>query len=391
MKRSNIILVGPLPPPEYGQSVSFRMLVNNLGSEWNAKVVNIAIDSVKPGQRTSLAQIVAWFGILFKFSVRCVCGFKKGVVYITIAQSLRGFLRDAVMIWIAVALNKRVVMHLKGGNFGSFLVSQPLILRFFIETTWSKASQIVVLGPSLVGMFDGIPSLAKKVVVVRNGYPADNLPIDVGFAEKNVAALRILYLSNMIQSKGYYKLLDALEMLKSHGVNFLCDFCGEFYTSSDDKILIPPECLNQMFMERVKQLGLEGHVTYHGKVSGDKKWQLLAAADVFVLPTSYQNEGQPVSIIEALASSTAVVSTNFRSIPDLVTNGVEGILIEVPSKELIFDSLKNLSMNPSLLMRMKVNAYKKYEQEFQQKKHLENLSRVFKDALGSRERTLIDQ
>ena len=102
---------------------------------------------------------------------------------------------------------------------------------------------------------------------------------------------------------------------------------------------------------------------------------------MFVLPTSYQNEGQPVSIIEALASGTAVVSTNFRSIPDLVTNGVEGVLMEIPTKDLLFEALKSLSTNRDLLGRMKVNAYKRYEREFQQKKHLENLNKVFHDVL----------
>lgn len=381
MKKNNIILVGPLPPPEYGQSVSFRMLVNNLGSEWNSKVVNITLEGVKPGEAISFAQILGWVGILFQFLFECIRSRRKGIVYITIAQSLKGFLRDAVMIWMAVALNKHVVIHLKGGNFGVFLAGQRLILRLFIEWTWGQASKIVILGPSLLEMFSGAPTLLEKVVVVQNGYPAEELPRLENFSNKNRTALRFLYLSNMIQSKGYYRLLDALEMLKTNGVCFFCDFCGEFYSSPDDELSIPANRLNQKFIERVKQLGLEDHVKYHGKVVGDKKWQLLRSADVFVLPTSYQNEGQPVSIIEALASGTAVVSTNFRSIPDLVTNGVEGVLMEIPTKDLLFEALKSLSTNRDLLGRMKVNAYKRYEREFQQKKHLENLNKVFHDVL----------
>ena len=60
-------------------------------------------------------------------------------------------------------------------------------------------------------------------------------------------------------------------------------------------------------------------------IAGDEKEKLYSEADIFLLPTYYLGEGQPISIIEALSYGLPVISTNFRGIPEQIKNNENGI------------------------------------------------------------------
>lgn len=82
-------------------------------------------------------------------------------------------------------------------------------------------------------------------------------------------------------------------------------------------------------------------MTYHGIVGGDKKRELLRMCDIFCLLTSYPNEGQPISILEAMGNGMVIVTADHAGIPDLVTDGVNGIVVkkETINPSAIYDQL----------------------------------------------------
>ena len=71
---------------------------------------------------------------------------------------------------------------------------------------------------------------------------------------------------------------------------FHFDFAGKFFEDSE----------KEYFESYVKKNKLEDYVTYHGIVGGEKKKNLLKECYIFALPTRYPNEGQPISILEAM-------------------------------------------------------------------------------------------
>jgi len=73
---------------------------------------------------------------------------------------------------------------------------------------------------------------------------------------------------------------------------------------------------------RVEQLGLTGKVTFLGRRTDIP--ETLAAADVFVLASRW--EGNPLSVMEAMAAGRPVVATTVGAIPELVRHGVDGLL-----------------------------------------------------------------
>ena len=88
------------------------------------------------------------------------------------------------------------------------------------------------------------------------------------------------------------------------------------------------------FKQIVAQPGMADIVHYFGFVSGDQKNQLLREADLFCFPTYFQNENQPVNLIEAMAFGLPILTTRWRSLPELFPADYPG-LVNIRSPEQI--------------------------------------------------------
>ena len=172
-------------------------------------------------------------------------------------------------------------------------------------------------------------ALADKVVEVPNG-PPEALPgRGRVWAPAEARTVRLLYLSNLIQSKGYADVLEAAAILRREAkMRFELVFAGRFLPSVDDRHACSPAQSEQAFRARIEAEDLSDTVRYVGPVTGQAKWRLFEAADVFLLPTNYRHEGQPVSVIEAMAHGCVVVATAFRAIPDMLVDGETGVVVD---------------------------------------------------------------
>ena len=363
------LLVGPLPPPATGQSVSFDMLKRELSNRgWKCRVVNLTRGSWSASKMSAVARALQMTGLVASFCLNILKGYRS--VYLTIAQSRSGFIRDALMIWFAAAFRARLVVHLKGGNYDGFYRAQPSWLKALIRATLCRTNRIIVLGHGLVDMYAFEPRLRERITVVPNGLPEQF----EGISKKHPGdTLRILFLSNLIESKGYFCLLEAFRILQERGVKFHAFFAGEFLKSVDDETVTTAQGAKTEFMDRVERYGLEDNVEYLGSVSGPKKWELLSDCHVFTLPTRYVNEGQPVSIIEAIAYGCPVIATKYRAIPDLVVDGKSGFFVEYNDADAIADRLQELTKDASLFETMSHNAVEHYRNNFTLDAHLERI------------------
>src|SRR6185295_12579955 len=107
--------------------------------------------------------------------------------------------------------------------------------------------------------------------------------------------------------------------------------------------------------------------------SGDAKRRALEEAHLFLLPTRYSNEGQPVSIIEAMAHGCVVVSTDYRAIPDLVDDGVTGVLVPYGAPGAIADAVEALVRDPGRYAEMSRAAIARFRARFTRRGHLDTI------------------
>lgn len=160
------------------------------------------------------------------------------------------------------------------GGYKEFYLNQSSLFQKLICNTLAKSDHIIVLGELLRDQFYFVPDIDKKLKVIPNGLTT-NLNTKLAQIKSLPSTnqnLRLLYLSNLIPSKGYLALLDAcIKLIQDYDVKLICDFCGEFNKTAVDDQSLDIKTQREEFFEKNKKAGLENSIVYHGTVSGEKK------------------------------------------------------------------------------------------------------------------------
>ena len=376
MNKRKILLIGIFPPPINGQSIAFQALADEM------KVETLIIS----GKRNMnvwiiFGKIFNYCSLLFRLIFKIIFG--KYVVYLTISQSKEGFLRDFPIVFISKILGSKVVVHIHGGNYDGFYHSQKPFTQKQIRRMLSATDSIIILSKSLSKMFDITPELEPKIKIVQNGLPWDyednsldfkKLPID------SESPIKIIFLSNLIESKGYLDVLEATSLLvNQYSYNIKVDFCGEFIHYDDAKRFTTLSKAKHYFYKFITKNNLENHVQYHGIIGIEKKKELLKETHFFVLPTNYINEGQPISIIEAMAYGCVILTTDYRGISKMITSYQSGVYVKFNNPKEIAFEIHNLIQHPSEFERISKNTYQNYLKNYTKEIHLNTLINEIKN------------
>lgn len=359
-----------------GVSLGFEMLIDGFRErDLPHRIVDLASagKTAQPG-RFRLRRAARFVGIFVRY-LSLLPATRR--VYMTISTSRWGFVRDAAFIWSARVFKKRTILHLKGGGYRNFYGQSPAWLKAFIRATLGGVDALVVLGEQLRDQFCFLPDPVARIRVVHNGLPETHpgllcrekaLPDD--------EPVRILYLSNMIPSKGYWDVLEACSELMARNIDFRCSFCGEFLDIAEGEAGRSAVDAEREFLRAIRERGLTGNVQYHGVVRGDEKVGHFRRAHVFMLPTSYPWEGQPISIIEALAGGIPVVATPHRGITDQVIDRVNGVLVSPGRPDRLAEAVCWIIEGPTRYQELCRNAHRHYVEHFSREAHLHKLTGV---------------
>lgn len=107
-------------------------------------------------------------------------------------------------------------------------------------------------------------------------------------------------------------------------------------------------------MRKAEQLKVNNDVVFTGAVSDNEKLELLNRFDVFLMPSIY--EGCPIALLEAMASSKAIISSNIPSIREIVKNNEEAILIDPQDIEGLKHAILLLCKDSDLRLKLGENA-----------------------------------
>lgn len=268
----------------------------------------------------------------------------SNVLYVTISQSRLGFIKDAVPLFLARWLGKPAVAHLHGGNFSGFYETQPRGFQLLVRRALGRVSAIVVLADTFRNEFDMIPGGREKIQVIAN--PCEIEPLQERTAPSGT--LRVLYLSNLVVEKGYLDVLAACSPLAQRLGTWKIEFhfAGAFALGRDDFASVA--AMEEDFARRASAFGPTASVQWHGVVDGEAKQLLLERCDVFVLPTYFINEGQPIALLEAMAVGLPVVATRHRAIPETLPPEMSCLLVPTKDPGAIADRLARLALTPGL-------------------------------------------
>jgi glycosyltransferase involved in cell wall biosynthesis len=368
MQTLKILHIGPFPPPIHGMSLANKMLRDGLKNKGhNVETIDTNTEKVfgnqsQRGRFSSRRFFTSSFQIL-KGITKIIFGRNFNVIYINPSQSVWGYLKYTPFIFASSLRGIPVFIHIHGGYFRTMYNKTTGWKRLLIDQSLKRLSGAIVLGNSLRCLFEGLLP-EDKIYVCPNGVEDEIFASEEEVQDKtsrweNDGTLRILYLSNLMKDKGILDLFQAAAILKSKGTTFHMDIAGA----------IEPEIKEEV--ERHLE-NLKSEATYHGVVTGERKKHLLRKNYVFCLPTYYPIEGQPISILEAMANGCGIVTTDLGGIKDIVSEEY-GYFAEKQNPENLADTLF-LAMKKS---EAGITAWREASALYSEKQFVERLENLF--------------
>lgn len=235
------------------------------------------------------------------------------------------------------------------------VVSMPAPRRWLIsfyeylldKLVWYSVTTVIVNANAIsdrLTLFRDMPP--SKAVVVYNGL--EECTYFPELAVKSDKYFVIGCIARMDAAKGVFYLLDAFSMLVDKYPQMRLELVG-----SGDAL--------DTLVRQVEAMGLGDKVIFSGHFSGDVK-TLLANFDVYAFPSLW--EGFPYSILEAMRSGCAIVSTDVGGIKEAITNNTEGILVAPKSSIALANAIEFLFQNEVIRKQLSDNARKKFNEEF---------------------------
>lgn len=316
--RMKTCIIAQFPPPIHGLSKAVDTMFNSsLKEEFDFSKIDLTDNKRFLGNMIKLIRN------------------KSELFYLTLSQSRMGNLRDLIVLKVIRMKKSKCIVHLHGGYYRKMVDNDlPKWQRNQNYKAISQVNKAIVLSDSLRYIFkDMLPD--ERIFVVPNCVDDEYLSCEEKNHKHPDGKIHILYLSNFIESKGYKDVLKMALLEKNENRGYHFDFAGRF----------PNEVERKFFESYVRENELQDIVTYYGVVEGQRKKELLANNDIFVLLTRYPKEGQPISILEAMGNSLAIIATDFAAISDLVIDGESGMLVPTDfSVEQVYDRIRTLDI-----------------------------------------------
>lgn len=361
-KRMNtkILCLLHLPPPDYGVTLSNQRIVRSrIGElfELDSQAINTA-RSLNRIEHVSLRKILLFVRIFFGIFLKLIRRRYRGC-YFSLTPVGIGFYKDFLLVLLLKVFRVKTLYHLHGKGIAR---KRKWLSRFLYRISFKNA-YAVVLSPSLRGDVSAY-LMPEQLFVLPNGIPREEGFDISGSQPDGRDRVRLLFLSNMVRSKGVFLALETAQKLKEKGYEFIFRFAGDWFDIGQEE-----------FYRCIEQSGLKDCVEYVGFKRGEDKYRLLRESDIFLYPTFH--DAFPSVILEAMQCGLPVISTREGAIPDMIEDGRTGFVVNPYDVEELTVKTEQLIRNPQLRESLGEAARQKFLSEYTFEKFEQGLIAIF--------------
>lgn len=355
-KIKRILLILKTPPPYGGGEVraawlrdyvnchkQFRVLEFNSAKQTRASQGYFAFKKLVEG-------FLLWLRLVWRLII-----FRPNLVYKNFAHGGFPFLRDSFYVLTCRLFGARFACELAGERF--HFLDGNIFARWYTKRILKSMQSIRVLGISIKEKLnsEGI----TNCFVMDNGaeVPGNRKPRKIAEGEK----VKFLFVGLHSPDKGFDSLVKAVAGLDTKGCDFELHAIGQWYNSE--------------FREEIgdiinKSLALDNKVFLHGLQSGQDKWDIFDECHILILPSL--TEGQPLSILEALAFGMPVIATEVGGIPDVIEHEKNGFIIPANNVAELTGKIETFLNRPQTINEMSEGNFYLFESRFTKDKYLSN-------------------
>ncbi len=392
------------PPPHHGQSYMVELMLEGFGGDRRraraaSQPDRYGIECYHVNARLSrqLEDIGEFRAgkllLLLRYCLEAIwCRFRYDVpnlYYIPGPGKKSALYRDWLVMALCRPFFKRVILHWHAAGLAKWLETAVQVNTRALSWRFMKQADLSVV-LSKYNLADANKFFPRRVRVVNNGIPdpcpdfaRELLPVrrerfaarmalltrtDTGAREARPHQVRVLYVAHCTREKGFFDALQAVllanRMLaeRRSPVRMKLIAAGTFVTPEE----------RAEFDRHMRDPEVAGSIEYLGFVSGEEKNRVFREADLFCFPTYYLGENQPVNLIEAMAFGLPVVTTRWRSLPEMLPDDYPGV-VPVRAPERVASALLHL-MGQETGERLR----ELFEKRFTLEKHLAALAEALR-------------
>lgn len=355
--RKKILIIGPFPPPTSGVSFANKIVAKGLNNKkWSVDIINSEYSKNITDKHGSLDfhkfRFIKTYFLFYKV-------FFSKVIYITIGQSFFGVLKYAPFIVLAKLFSKTLVLHLHGNHLLNEYNSLKGLKKIIFAKLLTQFNHGIVLSNSL--RFNLTPFVKSQNIHVLFNFVEDKLIVPEGELDerKDFSEIKIFFMSNLLEEKGINMLLNVIKKLNSENTFIKVKIAGTKIAGNDID----------------EQLTSLPNVDYIGIVHNKEKQDLLIWGNVFCLPTYFNMEGQPISIIEAMALNNLILTTKHAGIPDICSDD-NAVFCEIKNQEDLYNKIKYIISNWEVLKKKAILNGIYAREKFSEIKFITNIEKI---------------
>jgi len=377
-----LLVFAHTPPPYHGQSYMVKLMLDGFGGDYrrqkekspdghgiecyhvNARFSK-TLEDVGEFQGTKI------FLILFYCLQALWCRFYHGVTnlyYVPAPGKFVAVYRDWLVMLICRPFFKNIILHWHAAGLAKWLeTSVQIRTRAMTYHAFQNPALSIVLSKGVVadaekllsrctrivnyGIPDPCPDFVESILPRRKARFAARAKLLVGEsltpserarAGGDPQIAKVLFLAHCMRGKGLFDTLTGValanaRLLRANSpVRLHLTVAGEFVNPSEQtefyKRLGEPDLLAE------SGLSTESCVTYIGFANDECKRRVFIESDCFCFPTYYHAESFGLVAVEAMAFGLPVVTTCWRSLPEMLPSGYPG-LVAIKSPNQIADAL----------------------------------------------------
>lgn len=352
-----LLVFAHTPPPYHGQSIAVKLMLERFGGDrrkpkfrqlpanrYGIECYHVNARFSKSLEDVGELQAGKTLLLLF-FCLQAIwCRFRYGVenfFYIPAPGKPVALYRDWLVMLICRPFFKRLIFNWRAAGLAKWLettagkrtrritfermkfADASIVLSEFSRSDAEKlmARRVMVVAG---GIADPCPDFDTEILPRRRARLLERKKILLGAPVQNEASktVNVLFIGHCTREKGAFDSIAGVAManekLAAEGsaLRFKLTLIGAFTSVVEEREL----------RELIRTPALRDAVIILGFASNERKNQELLNADLFCFPTYYLAEGQPASLIEAMAFGLPVITTRWRAVPDMFAEDYPGFV-----------------------------------------------------------------
>lgn len=342
----NVLCLLHLPPPNYGVTIFNQQVIRGaLSKEY--RLDTLSINTAKKLNSVGIfafTKIFVFFALFFKLLIRlivkrfCFC-------YFSLTPTGLGFKKDLFFVFLLKIFRVKTIYHLHGKGISkhSSLIDKALYKFCF------NGSKVIIPSKLFINELTDYMEV-KDISILPNAIKPNLNQSDyekIIEQRSNNNRIGLLFLANMIKSKGVFIALEAAYLLKQKGIEFSLSFVGGWGDMNASE-----------FRKKVSEYGLDNVVQYLGFKSGPEKLKVLTRADIFIYPTYHDLFS--LVILEAMEFGLPIITTDEGALAEVVEDQKCGLIIAKKDPEKLAQAIERLVDDPSLRLKFGEEARKRF-------------------------------